>query len=207
MAQTADQMPPEEEQAKADDEGGTAVAASTGHAVDLDEALEEAAGAQAGGEETGAGGEAPDIPPGTAERAQPVAQSADQVPTEEEEAKAVDEGGTAVAAGTGHAVDLDEALEEAAGAQAGGEDAEAGGEEPRAQAAGTAPVEGYDSFTVAQLRGRLRGYQVTTVRDLLAYEEATRARDPFLRLLRNRLERLERLEAENVDPALGPRGM
>ncbi|HEX2072858.1 MAG TPA: hypothetical protein VHF92_03660, partial [Geodermatophilus sp.] len=139
------------------------------------------------------------------------ARSADQVSAAEEEAEAVDEGGTAVAAGTGHAVDLDEALEEATGAaedtEAGGGGTEAGGGEPRAQAAGTAPVEGYDNFTVAQLRGRLRGYQVTTVRDLIAYEEATRARDPFLRLLRNRLERLERLEAENVDPALTPRGM
>jgi hypothetical protein len=72
------------------------------------------------------------------------------------------------------------------------------------QAAGTAPIEGYDAFSIAQLRGRLRGYAHSTVQDLLAYEEATRARDPYLRMLRNRLERLDE-QAVEASP-LAPRG-
>jgi hypothetical protein len=55
----------------------------------------------------------------------------------------------------------------------------------------TAPVEGYDDFSIAQLRGRLRGYAPTTVEILISYEQANRARDPYLRMLRNRLERLQ----------------
>ena len=54
----------------------------------------------------------------------------------------------------------------------------------------TAPVEGYDDWSIAQLRGRLRGYAASTVQELLDYEQATRAREPYLRMLRNRLERL-----------------
>jgi hypothetical protein len=54
----------------------------------------------------------------------------------------------------------------------------------------TAPVDGYDGWSIAQLRGRLRGYAESTVRDLLDYEEATRARVPYVRMLRNRLERV-----------------
>jgi hypothetical protein len=77
---------------------------------------------------------------------------------------------------------------------------------PVAAATGpSAPVSGYDGWTVAQLRGRLRGYQLSTVADLLSYEESTRAREPFLRMLRNRLEKLER-QAVEASP-LAPRGM
>jgi hypothetical protein len=54
----------------------------------------------------------------------------------------------------------------------------------------TPPVEGYDDWSIAQLRGRLRGYAPATVQQLLDYEQATRAREPYLRMLRNRLERL-----------------
>ncbi len=54
------------------------------------------------------------------------------------------------------------------------------------------PVDGYDDFSMAQLRGRLRGYQPVTVEELLAYEQAGRARTPFLTLLRNRKEKLDR---------------
>ncbi|MGK5172871.1 hypothetical protein [Geodermatophilus sp. CPCC 205761] len=60
---------------------------------------------------------------------------------------------------------------------------------------GAAPVDGYDSMTIAQLRGRLRGYQPVTVRDLLSYEEATRARPQYLTMLRNRLEKIEQEQA------------
>ncbi|HYX94836.1 MAG TPA: hypothetical protein VE823_07200, partial [Geodermatophilus sp.] len=74
-----------------------------------------------------------------------------------------------------------------------------------AAAARTAPIEGYDTFTIAQLRGRLRGYQLATVADLVAYEEATRGREPYLRMLRNRLEKLERQAVE--DSPLAPRGV
>jgi hypothetical protein len=55
----------------------------------------------------------------------------------------------------------------------------------------TAPVDGYDDWSIAQLRGRLRGYTEQTVRELLDYEQATLAREPYLRMLRNRLERLQ----------------
>ena len=58
--------------------------------------------------------------------------------------------------------------------------------------AAEAPVSGYEGFTIAQLRGRLRGYQQVTVDELLAYEQANQARPPFLTLLRNRQEKLAR---------------
>ncbi|SET95406.1 hypothetical protein [Geodermatophilus poikilotrophus] len=106
---------------------------------------------------------------------------------------ATDEGGTDVAAATGVRTDVDESGT-----------AEDAADTTGAAAAGSAPVAGYDGFTVAQLRGRLRGYQLATVADLVAYEEATRARDPYLRMLRNRLEKLERQAVE--DSPLAPRG-
>ena len=94
---------------------------------------------------------------------------------------ATDEGGTPVAAATG------------------------GGSEPSgSQAPGAAPVDGYDSFSVAQLRGRLRGYALSTVLELLSYEQATRAREPYLRMLRNRQEKLEEQAVESSP--LAPRG-
>ncbi|MCW2578574.1 MAG: uncharacterized protein JWR82_175, partial [Blastococcus sp.] len=73
-----------------------------------------------------------------------------------------------------------------------------------AQAAGAAPIDGYDGFSIAQLRGRLRGYALSTVQDLVAYEESTRAREPYLRMLRNRLEKLE--EQAIASSPLAPRG-
>jgi hypothetical protein len=54
----------------------------------------------------------------------------------------------------------------------------------------TAPIDGYDFFSLAQLRGHLRGYAAPTVEQLLSYEQAGLAREPYLRMLRNRLERL-----------------
>ena len=71
-------------------------------------------------------------------------------------------------------------------------------------AAGPAPVDGYDSFSVAQLRGRLRGYALSTVEELVTYEQATRARAPYLTMLRNRLEKLEEQAVESSP--LAPRG-
>jgi hypothetical protein len=98
------------------------------------------------------------------------------------DATAVDEGGTPVATVTDAADDTP-----AAGGEAG------------------APIEGYDTWTVAQLRGRLRGYQLSTVADLVAYEESGRNRQPFVSMLRNRLEKLERQAVESSP--LAPRGM
>ena len=57
---------------------------------------------------------------------------------------------------------------------------------------------------VAQLRGRLRGYQLATVAEIVAYEEATKARAPYLTMLRNRLEKLEEQAVESSP--LAPRG-
>jgi hypothetical protein len=68
----------------------------------------------------------------------------------------------------------------------------------------SAPIEGYDDFSIAQLRGRLRGYALSTVADLVDYEEANRAREPYLRMLRNRLEKLEEQAVESSP--LAPRG-
>jgi hypothetical protein len=110
------------------------------------------------------------------------------------EVVATDESGTDVAAATGVRTDVEESAT-----------ADEAGDTTGAPAAGTAPVEGYDGFTIAQLRGRLRGYQLSTVADLVAYEEATRAREPYLRMLRNRLEKLERQAVE--DSPLAPRGV
>jgi hypothetical protein len=110
------------------------------------------------------------------------------------EVVATDEGGGDVAAATGVRTDVDES-----GTTDEAEDTTG------AAAAGTAPVDGYDSFTIAQLRGRLRSYQLSTVADLVQYEEATRAREPYLRMLRNRLEKLERQAVE--DSPLAPRGV
>ncbi len=73
-----------------------------------------------------------------------------------------------------------------------------------AEAPTQAPVDGYDSFSIAQLRGRLRGYQLSTVQELVTYEQATRNREPYLRMLRNRLEKLEQQAVESSP--LAPRG-
>ena len=67
-----------------------------------------------------------------------------------------------------------------------------------------APIDGYDSFSIAQLRGRLRGYALSTVADLVAYEESKLARPEYLRMLRNRLEKLEEQAVESSP--LAPRG-
>jgi hypothetical protein len=89
-------------------------------------------------------------------------------------------------------------------APAPSDEQQGGGDQAGTPAAATAPVEGYDDWSIAQLRGRLRGYQVTTVADLVAYEESTRAREPYLRMLRNRLEKLDE-QAVEASP-LAPRG-
>jgi hypothetical protein len=122
------------------------------------------------------------------------------------DAAVTDEGlATAPESGTAEpATATDESGSPVAAATAAPADADGGGAPPRPKAAGTAPVDGYDDFSIAQLRGRLRGYQLSTVQDLRAYEEATRAREPYLRMLRNRLEKLEQQAVESSP--LAPRG-
>jgi hypothetical protein len=60
-------------------------------------------------------------------------------------------------------------------------------------ATGTAPAivgeVGYDALTLAQLRARLTSLRVADLEALLAYEEAGRARAPFVTLLANRITR------------------
>jgi hypothetical protein len=90
------------------------------------------------------------------------------------------------------------------GSAAPTDEPQGGGELSGSQAVGAAPVDGYDTFTIAQLRGRLRGYAPSTVEALVTYEAATRAREPYLRMLRNRLERLTQQEVETSP--LAPRG-
>ncbi len=111
-----------------------------------------------------------------------------------EAATATDEGGSPVATATATAED----------APATAEDAPAIGTGNSSTAPATAPVDGYDDFSIAQLRGRLRGYQLSTVEELISYEQAGRAREPYLRMLRNRLEKLEQQAVENSP--LAPRG-
>ncbi|MDH6197688.1 hypothetical protein M2272_004343 [Mycobacterium frederiksbergense] len=48
---------------------------------------------------------------------------------------------------------------------------------------------GYDALTLAQLRARLASLKVADLEALLAYEEAGRARAPFITLLANRITR------------------
>ena len=75
-------------------------------------------------------------------------------------------------------------------------DAEANGSTPAADAAAPAAeapaIAGeidYDGLTLAQLRARLQSLSVGELEELLAYEEAGKARAPFQTLLANRITR------------------
>lgn len=67
------------------------------------------------------------------------------------------------------------------------------GKAARSTAAGAEPdiagELGYDALTLAQLRARLTSLRVADLEALLAYEEAGRARAPFVTLLANRITR------------------
>lgn len=145
--------------------------------------------------------------------------AAPETPPTTASATAEGESGTPVAAATGVRTDVEKtdtsadesAIAEGAAVDAVGGTSTAPTDEPQggsdlagSQAAGTAPIDGYDGFSIAQLRGRLRGYALSTVQDLVAYEEATRARAPYLKMLRNRLEKLEQ-QAVEASP-FAPRG-
>jgi hypothetical protein len=129
--------------------------------------------------------------PETPQAAEP-APSTEAPASESDTATATDEGGTPVAAAVG-APSTTPTDEPRGGSEAAG-----------SQAVGAAPVDGYDSFSVAQLWGRLRGYALSTVQELVTYEQATRARAPYLTMLRNLLEKLEEQAVESSP--LAPRG-
>lgn len=56
----------------------------------------------------------------------------------------------------------------------------------------TAPVDGYDDFTIPQLRARLRRLSAEQLEALLAYEQTSAHRPAYLTMLTNRLETLSR---------------
>ncbi len=74
---------------------------------------------------------------------------------------------------------------------AASDDAATDGEPEVAAGTHSEPVEGYDQFSIASLRGHLRGYSLETVEQLLSYEEATRGRQPYVTMLQNRIKRLK----------------
>ena len=55
-----------------------------------------------------------------------------------------------------------------------------------------APVDGYDEWTVAQLRARLSRFSDEDLAALLVHEETTRQRSPYVTMLTNRLARARR---------------
>ncbi|SDF24932.1 hypothetical protein SAMN05660662_1542 [Blastococcus aurantiacus] len=112
---------------------------------------------------------------------------------------AIAAGAAVDAAGAGSVESTDTASTDTASTDAASTDAAAGDSAPA-----EAPIDGYDSFSIAQLRGRLRGYALSTVADLVAYEESAQARPDYLRMLRNRLEKLEEQAVESSP--LAPRG-
>jgi len=112
---------------------------------------------------------------------------------------AIAAGGTVDPAGAGSVESTDTASTDTASTDTASTDSASSGSAPA-----EAPIDGYDSFSIAQLRGRLRGYALSTVTDLVAYEESTQARPEYLRMLRNRLEKLEEQAVESSP--LAPRG-
>ncbi|GAA4908987.1 hypothetical protein EV188_104148 [Actinomycetospora succinea] len=61
---------------------------------------------------------------------------------------------------------------------------------PRAAEQSPATLPGYESMTIAQLRGKLRSLSVDEVADLLAFEESHANRPPFVTMLTNRIATL-----------------
>ncbi|WHT18646.1 lipid droplet-associated protein [Crossiella sp. CA-258035] len=84
--------------------------------------------------------------------------------------------------------------EQLPGRQKAGEVTVTAAEEPPAAAQAPEPsgnepagVPGYDALSLAQVRARLRWLTVEQLDDLLAYEQATRAREEFVRMLTRRI--------------------
>ncbi|MDA3626309.1 lipid droplet-associated protein [Saccharopolyspora oryzae] len=63
-------------------------------------------------------------------------------------------------------------------------------DEPEAPAAESSLIAEYDELTLPQLRGRLRSFGEAELAELLAHEQQHEQRPEFLRMLKNRLERL-----------------
>ncbi|MFC4587358.1 hypothetical protein ACFO8L_14790 [Sphaerisporangium corydalis] len=61
----------------------------------------------------------------------------------------------------------------------------------KAAAAPAEPLPGYADLTMASLRARLRGRSADQIRELIAYEKATSARDDILQMYAKRLAKLE----------------
>jgi hypothetical protein len=112
---------------------------------------------------------------------------------------AIAAGAAVDAAGSGTVESADTAATDTASTDTAATDTASSGSAPA-----EAPIDGYDSFSIAQLRGRLRGYALSTVAELVTYEEATKARADYLRMLRNRLDKLEEQAVESSP--LAPRG-
>lgn len=83
-----------------------------------------------------------------------------------------------------YSVDSDDI--EATSAPEGGDEAHNGADQ---SAPAVADRIDYGSLTLAQLRARLQSLSVDELNELLAYEEATKARAPFQTLLANRITR------------------
>ena len=199
------------------DEDGPPVAAATGVRTDVDDPdesttdLDSLPVAAATGPRTHLG--VPDDATTDEDSAPVAAATGVRTDVDDPDESTTDLGSLPVAAATGPRTHLgvpaDATTEGAAGGAVTGESAagtdDAGSSEPSGSPApNTAPVDGYDNFSIAQLRGRLRGYALSTVQELVAYEEATRAREPYLKMLHNRLEKLEEQAAESSP--LAPRG-
>ena len=70
------------------------------------------------------------------------------------------------------------------------EDADASRTAPEVPApgGGSAPVPGYGTMTLAQLRARLRSLSLAELEELLSYEQSHRARPPFVSMLSSRVD-------------------
>lgn len=68
---------------------------------------------------------------------------------------------------------------------------------PAPESVPDAVMEGYNDYSIAQVRARLRGLSVDDLRHLLRYEQQQQNRAAFVTLLGNRLEKL-RAEGETA---------
>ncbi|WP_460867699.1 lipid droplet-associated protein [Rhodococcus aerolatus] len=68
------------------------------------------------------------------------------------------------------------------------DDAEETRAAPTLAESGSAPVPGYATMTLAQLRARLRSLSLTELEELLGYEQSHRNRAPFVTMLGNRVD-------------------
>jgi hypothetical protein len=91
--------------------------------------------------------------------------------------------------------DADAAIELAIESEVDGDDqldgpvviVESATDEPLPGPLGAAPLVGYDTMSIPQLRARLRGLSERQLEDLVAYERATSGRPAYLTMLENRL--------------------